>query len=328
MNQQTGARVAVVGARGIGRHHARWWSLEGANVCAIVGTTPETAEEARAGLAEAIEFDGAVYTSIEELLEKEFIEIVDVCSPYRQHAEQVRQALMAGCNVVCEKPFIYDPDASWETQMETARELVELTKQQHRRLAVCLQYTRAAEHVLKYWLEAKGWTPIERLSMELRTDTYGREPDPERIWLDLAPHPLSFMHRLMPDGLVDWDTLNVEFESAEARAGFVLREPTGQSIEIDITVANTPDPGEKKREFVINDVPIQFKGSADERGVYCIRMITPDGEQCVTDFLREFIRAFLWNEATTRFGEILLNQEWTLRMLEAGRANVKKVAGA
>ncbi len=328
MNQTSGARVAVVGARGIGRHHARWWSVEGAHVCAIVGTTKETAEEARAGLAETIDFDGAVYTSVEELLEKEAIEIVDVCSPYKQHAEQVRLALMAGCSVMCEKPFIYHPEKSWEEQMEVARELVDLTKAEHRRLAVCLQYTRAAEHVLKYWLEAKGWTPIERLSMELRTDTYGQQPDPEQIWLDLAPHPLSFMHRLMPDGLVDWDTLEVEFEGSEARARFVLREPAGQTIDIDITVATTAEPETKKRRIVLNDVPIQFKGAQDERGDYCIHMIAPDEEFFLTDFLRDFIRAFLWNEATTRFGEILLNQEWTLRMLEAGRSNLKRVAGA
>ena len=32
-------KVAVIGAKGIGRHHAKWWHTEGVEVCAFAGTS-------------------------------------------------------------------------------------------------------------------------------------------------------------------------------------------------------------------------------------------------------------------------------------------------
>ncbi|MCC6486037.1 MAG: hypothetical protein IT364_00925, partial [Candidatus Hydrogenedentes bacterium] len=74
-----GKRVAVLGASGIGKHHAKWWALEGAHVCAIAGSSEASVCKTAAGLQELFGFCGRGYGSVEALLERERPNIVDVC---------------------------------------------------------------------------------------------------------------------------------------------------------------------------------------------------------------------------------------------------------
>ena len=69
--------------------------------------------------------DGAdkVYTDLDEFLEDEEVNVVYVASPNLLHYEQTKKALLAGKNVVCEKPFC--------TKAEQARELAALAKEKH-----------------------------------------------------------------------------------------------------------------------------------------------------------------------------------------------------
>ena len=64
-----------------------------------------------------------VYTDLDEFLEDEEVNVVYVGSPNLLHYEQTKKALLAGKNVVCEKPFC--------TKAEQARELAALAKEKH-----------------------------------------------------------------------------------------------------------------------------------------------------------------------------------------------------
>lgn len=64
-----------------------------------------------------------VYTNLDEFLEDEEVNVVYVASPNLLHYEQTKKALLAGKNVVCEKPFC--------TKAEQARELAALAKEKH-----------------------------------------------------------------------------------------------------------------------------------------------------------------------------------------------------
>ena len=60
--------------------------------------------------AKADEFAGRygiekIYRSMEDMLEKERLDVVDICTPPNVHASMVRTALEAGVNVICEKPL-------------------------------------------------------------------------------------------------------------------------------------------------------------------------------------------------------------------------------
>ena len=64
-----------------------------------------------------------VYTDLDEFLEDEEVNVVYVASPNLLHYEQTKKALLAGKNVVCEKPFC--------TKAEQARELAALANEKH-----------------------------------------------------------------------------------------------------------------------------------------------------------------------------------------------------
>lgn len=50
------------------------------------------------------------YDSADELLEREPLDFVDICTPPSSHARLIRRALEKGLHVLCEKPLVLSPD--------------------------------------------------------------------------------------------------------------------------------------------------------------------------------------------------------------------------
>jgi predicted dehydrogenase len=93
-------RIAVVGL-GIGQMHV--WSLrrmkDRYTVAAVCDVDTAKAEA-------AAERTGADIVTFDELLRRDDIAIVDLCTPPGMHLDQARAALEAGKDVVCEKPLV------------------------------------------------------------------------------------------------------------------------------------------------------------------------------------------------------------------------------
>ena len=49
---------------------------------------------------------GKVYTELKELMQDEQVDFIYVASPNSLHYEHVKKALLAGKNVLCEKPMV------------------------------------------------------------------------------------------------------------------------------------------------------------------------------------------------------------------------------
>ena len=89
---------------------------EGIRCVAVYSRTEEK------GKALAQEYDVLkVYTDMDEFLADEEINFVYIATPNLLHYEQTKRALLAGKNVICEKPFC--------TKASQAKELVELAKE-------------------------------------------------------------------------------------------------------------------------------------------------------------------------------------------------------
>src|SRR5262245_2516866 len=104
---------AVIGARrrrqGIGQHVARWLAHHGVRLAAVVGTTPASAEEARAALAKDGVPVARAYAGVEALLAAEpDLSLVAVCSPIEAHLEALKLLTERPLHILCEKPVIYD----------------------------------------------------------------------------------------------------------------------------------------------------------------------------------------------------------------------------
>src|SRR5205823_3254547 len=95
-------RVAVVGARGIGKHHAKWFARAGCELTAIYGTTPESAHQAEAAVRELAPFEGRVFTEWDAFLREGEFDAASVCSPAEAHCQNVVSLARAGKHVLCE----------------------------------------------------------------------------------------------------------------------------------------------------------------------------------------------------------------------------------
>ncbi|MDR6973042.1 Gfo/Idh/MocA family oxidoreductase [Leifsonia shinshuensis] len=93
-------RVAIVGGGFMAEVHSRAARAARADVAGIVSSTPERSVAAaeRLGI-------GRAYSSLEEVLSDDTIDLVHVTTPNALHAEQAAAVLAAGKDVVCEKPL-------------------------------------------------------------------------------------------------------------------------------------------------------------------------------------------------------------------------------
>jgi predicted dehydrogenase/nucleoside-diphosphate-sugar epimerase len=100
--QPEALRVAILGAGQMARHHARAIGrLGNAAVTAVVDPDPSALEEIRRVQPAAVP-----YGSLEELLGSQPVDVVHICTPPQTHERLTEQALVAGCHVYVEKPFV------------------------------------------------------------------------------------------------------------------------------------------------------------------------------------------------------------------------------
>lgn len=116
-------RVAVVGTGGISNMHIQSYLAfpDRCRIVALVDIFPEKAQEKkeRYGLT-----DAQVYDDHLKILNRDDIDLVDVCTPPYVHAEISINCLKAGKNVLCEKPMaasLEECDAMLRAQKESGK---------------------------------------------------------------------------------------------------------------------------------------------------------------------------------------------------------------
>lgn len=96
-------KVAVVGAGGWGRQHARVWAERpDVELCAIGGRTREKTA------ARAAEYGVRAYVNIDEMLDKERPDLVSLSLPNQNHFAATLQVIQAGYPLLVEKPLVFD----------------------------------------------------------------------------------------------------------------------------------------------------------------------------------------------------------------------------
>ncbi|TDC09220.1 Gfo/Idh/MocA family oxidoreductase [Nonomuraea longispora] len=108
MSDRTTIGVGMVGYAFMGRVHSQAWRSVGAffdlplapRMAVLAGRSKERTEAAAAQLG----WD-AVETDWRELVKRDDVQIVDICTPGDSHAEIALAALEAGKHVLCEKPL-------------------------------------------------------------------------------------------------------------------------------------------------------------------------------------------------------------------------------
>jgi UDP-N-acetyl-2-amino-2-deoxyglucuronate dehydrogenase len=99
MSNQT--RHAIVGVGVVGEWHTRAIPQAGGILTALCDILPEQAKK----VSQQNKLDAPIYADIKQMLAKEKIDIVHICTPSGNHLEPVLSAIEAGKNVICEKPI-------------------------------------------------------------------------------------------------------------------------------------------------------------------------------------------------------------------------------
>lgn len=312
-------RVAVLGASGIGRHHANWWTVEGAEVCAILGSSPASLAQAGDKLRGLFGFSGRGYTDLGELLASERPDIVDVCTPSELHHRHARTALEAGCAVLCEKPFVYDAALPMAELLGQARELVELAEQRGLLFGICTQYVVASEICLRLLREGRSEPLPPIFRGELVSPTRGRAPDPVRTWVDLSPHMLGSLRVFAPTGTIRWDSLRTDFAHHRATAEFLVDLPDGTVLTAAIHTDHTDGEPANIRRLAFGGVTCDIEGAKDEHGHFCADIRMDRQSHVVPDTMRRLIRRFLDGQAAVPGRDALTDLERMLLIINHAR---------
>ncbi len=277
-------RIGVIGARqarqGIGFHLARFLAAEGADVVGIVGTSRETAEEARGALA-AIDVDTRAYADVQHLLEKESPSALVIASPSRTHEAYLRLALGHGLHVLCEKPLCWGgPDA-----VGASRELVEAFSTRGLHLVVNAQWP----YTLETYGKACPDVALDRppsFRMRLSPRSVGSEMIPDAI-----PHALSLLAAVLPDPAASVTDVAIEVLGAEEDHLLVRFEyrALGRSVPATVELKRKR---EQPRPVGYGFGACQVRRHVDLRG-YRLSFEGPAGRVDLPDPTPRLVRAFL-----------------------------------
>lgn len=202
-------RVAILGARGIGKVHARIFHDLGASVRAVLGSSEETASLAAQDLAESFGIEAKPFYSFGQLLQ-EPLDAVSVCTPADMHFEQMLAAFDAGVAVFCEKPLFWEENLSPE---KVGRQLDILERHPNRTLFVNTSNTVFADTV-----RVKLGALEQAKSFTFKFHTRGRYRG-NNIAVDLFPHGASLLLRLF--GLRDLAAYSREVSDYSYQASFM-----------------------------------------------------------------------------------------------------------
>lgn len=331
--------VGIIGASGIGKHHAKWFTLAGCRIVAITGTTLDSLAKTSPILKKLCGFSGRGYTDYREMLDKESLDIVCVCSPPDAHLKQLRDALSSGCHVYCEKPVTWvspdllrtplpscpDPGSralfhpALRTLLEETRAALALVKQD-RVFGVNAQYVAAQETFRRLYETHRG--PLDTIDSVFflleSKGISGRYNSFEGIWIDMAPHAISQTIRWIPDGTLTPASVVCEIREERTTAAFRYG-PCAVEVGLGKNMVSTP-----KRQFGVNGFIVDYEGRADENGVYRTFLTYENHTLQMDDLMQSSIQQFL--TAITTPGarpfvgseEALKNLELNMMILERG----------
>ncbi len=213
-------RVAVLGASGIGKNHARWFKNHGCDVCAFLGSSPASIGRTRLVLQRDSNFAGRAYSALKTLLQVENPDAVCIATPPALHYSQTLQCLDAGVHVLCEKPLVGDESLRADELIAQARHLEKLARERGLLLETQTQYEQIAGRVLTM-CGVEDIALMRRWTMEMETKNIVANRDREKIWLDLSPHPISL---LLPLGAeIEWESVRCLVRQQETEAEFRVR---------------------------------------------------------------------------------------------------------
>jgi len=334
-------RVAVLGASGIGKNHARWFKNHGCDVCAFLGSSPDSIERTRLVLQRDSDFAGRAYSDLKTLLQVEKPDAVCIATPPALHYLQTLQCLEAGVHVLCEKPLVGDDSFSADALIAQAQHLEHLARERGLLLETQTQYEQIARRVLTM-CGVQDIASMRRWTMEMETKNIIANRNREKIWLDLSPHPISLLLKLGAE--IEWASVLCLIRRQETEAEFRVRfgrhETIGSAAAtsaafpclVRIAVRVNADRAVPLRRISIGKRHVDYSSGKNAAGRFRNYLTSDDGiveemDDLVDSLIGNFVARVsrlksgapdtndLWSNGLLSNGGAL-NVEWQLKILE------------
>ena len=184
-------RVGLVGIGGMGGvHFGEYCKMNHVEIAAVADVRVDMAKEK----VEKSGKDIPVYASLEEMLEKENLDILDICTPSYLHADMAVYALSKGVHVISEKPMVLNT--------EDGRRVIEAAKKSGKKYMVAhvVRFMKPYEY-LKKVIDENRYGKITHLIMNRLSgipewsweDWMRAEEKSGLVAIDLSVHDVDFM---------------------------------------------------------------------------------------------------------------------------------------
>ncbi len=260
-------RTGIIGYGKIAHiHAAALTSITESAFTAVCGRDEKRTREFASG------YDVKAYTNVTEMVIREKLDIVTICTPHPAHMEPVIQALTAGANVLIEKPLassLSDCDAMLETARKTGKQIGVIS--QRRFYAPCLRLKQAisAGKIGKPVLGTVfmfGWRDQAYYTSDPWRGSWKGEGG--GVLVNQAPHQLDLLQWFMESEIEEvygvWRNANHPYIDVEDTALAILKFKNGSVG--NIIVSNSQKPGIYGKVHIHGDngasVGVQTDGGA------------------------------------------------------------------
>lgn len=208
--------IGIIGVGIMGRGHALYLSdyVKGGKVVAIYDANLETAQKVAKEVFKKTKFLPIVYDDLSRLLKDEAVKAVIIASPDHLHASHLEQSILAGKDVLCEKPLA--------SKVKDARRVAKLVR--NSKSLVGIGFMRRFD------------SPYQDLKNELNSGKYGNvlqirctsrnvsspTATTEMLLTNVAVHEIDIIRWLLGEEIV---SVGVNYAKRTRRANANLADP-------------------------------------------------------------------------------------------------------
>ena len=185
-------RLGLIGAnrtrQGTGPFVARFLTMAGADVRAVVASSQERAEDAATSVEPALGHRPAAFGTVGAMLAEEALDAVAICSPAELHWQHLEAAFDARLHVLCEKPLAPTPTPA-------ARDSLVALVQRFEDAGLVLHCSTQWPYTLATFRRLHGRGPL-LAPKQFRMTLAPPRPGLETLFWDTLPHPVSLLTAL------------------------------------------------------------------------------------------------------------------------------------
>ena len=202
-------KIAILGASGIGKFHARTFDKLNVEVNSILCSSKVTGKSTSQDLKDSLGLKVNYYDDLDMLLNKSLPDAVTICTPNELHYEQILKVLNKNIPIFCEKPLFWNKKDNYKA---FSKKLKVISDHPNRAIFVNTSgagYVRAIKNLLPLSKDLK--------SFNFNFTTQGNNKYIE-IAEDLMPHGLAMLIELF--GFHDITSFKQEYSESTYKCNF------------------------------------------------------------------------------------------------------------